>query len=184
MNYFISDTHFGHFNIIRFDNRPFTTLEEMDYKLIENWNSTVNKDDTIYILGDFSWYKADKTAEILKQLKGHKRLIKGNHDKFLHNAECKKQFDSVVDYDEITIDNKKVILSHYPITFFNGHYHNTIHLYGHVHNSHEWNFVESIKRQLLEMDIPCSMYNVGAMISYMGYTPRTLEEIISNNIKQ
>ena len=184
MNYFISDTHFGHLNIIRFDNRPFITLEEMDGKLIENWNNVVNRDDTVYILGDFSWYKADKTTEILKQLKGHKRLIKGNHDKFLHNAECKKQFDSIVDYDEIKVDNKKVVLSHYPITFFNGHYYNSIHLYGHVHNSHEWNFVESVKRQLLEMDIPCEMYNVGAMISYIDYTPRTLDEIINNNIKK
>ena len=60
MNYFISDLHFGHLNIIRLDNRPFTTLEEMDNKLIENWNNTVTRDDTIYILGDFSWYKADK----------------------------------------------------------------------------------------------------------------------------
>ena len=182
MNYFISDLHFGHFNIIGFDNRPFKNVEEMDTVLIENWNKTVCQDDTVYILGDFSWYKADKTTEILKLLNGHKRLIKGNHDKFLHNADCKKQFESIVDYDEVVIDGRKVVLSHYPITFFNGHYYKGIHLYGHVHNSHEWDFVENTRLQLKEMDIPCDMYNVGCMIDYMNYAPRTLEEIINKTV--
>ena len=72
---FISDLHFGHKNIIRFDNRPFQSVEEMDETLITNWNNKINKNDTAYILGDISWYPKDKTAEILSTLKGNKYLI-------------------------------------------------------------------------------------------------------------
>ena len=62
--YFTSDLHFGHKNIIRFDNRPFTSVEEMDETLICNWNKKVNNDDLVYILGDISWYNDEKTCEI------------------------------------------------------------------------------------------------------------------------
>lgn len=57
MNYYISDTHFGHKNVIRYDNRPFDSIEEMDEAMIQLWNETVNDADAVYILGDFSWYK-------------------------------------------------------------------------------------------------------------------------------
>ena len=55
MVFVTSDLHFGHKNIIKYENRPFKDVEEMDQKLIENWNNKVGKDDTVYILGDFSW---------------------------------------------------------------------------------------------------------------------------------
>lgn len=58
-NYYISDLHFGHYNIMRFDNRPFNSVEEMDKALIDNWNSVVSEGDTVYILGDFCWLKED-----------------------------------------------------------------------------------------------------------------------------
>ena len=59
MNFYIADMHFGHKNIIRYDNRPFGSVEEMDKALIQLWNETVGSDDIVYILGDFSWYKED-----------------------------------------------------------------------------------------------------------------------------
>lgn len=62
--FFTSDLHFGHKNIIRFDNRPFFSVEEMDKTLIENWNRKVSADDTVYVLGDISWYNDEKTTEI------------------------------------------------------------------------------------------------------------------------
>lgn len=55
--FYIADTHFGHANILRFDQRPFKDLEEMHDVLIDNWNRVVASADWVYILGDFCWGK-------------------------------------------------------------------------------------------------------------------------------
>lgn len=66
------------------------------------------------------------------------------------------------------------------IPCFNHHYYGWYHLYAHVHNSFEWNMMERTKYEMKELyDRPCNMYNAGAMMPYMNYTPRTLEEIIT-----
>ena len=52
MNLYISDLHFGHTNVIRFDHRPFSDVKEMDHALIHLWNSRVNPEDDVYIIGD------------------------------------------------------------------------------------------------------------------------------------
>ena len=80
MNRYISDLHFGHANILKFDNRPFRNTEEMETALIENWNSTVFAGDTTYILGDFCWGKEPEWKRIVPLLNGNKVLIRGNHD--------------------------------------------------------------------------------------------------------
>lgn len=178
--FYISDLHFGHSNIIRYDNRPFKTVEEMDNTLIKNWNRVVSDEDTVYILGDISWHDEDKTFEIFQQLKGIKVLIKGNHDNIKRSSKLAKCFTSIQDYVELYLDKKnKVIMSHYPMPFWNGQFRNTVHLYGHVHNSHQWNMCESWIEEARQLqDIPMRMYNVGCMMPWMSYTPRTLEEII------
>jgi calcineurin-like phosphoesterase family protein len=77
----ISDTHFGHERIILYENRPFSTLEEMDETIIKNWNKVVNKKDKIFILGDFCFrYGKEKVEKLVKRLNGYKMLILGNHD--------------------------------------------------------------------------------------------------------
>lgn len=73
----ISDTHFGHSNIIKYCNRPFKSSEEMDDVLIKNWNNVVKDGDIVYHLGDVYMGKA---PQFLRNLKGRKRLILGNHD--------------------------------------------------------------------------------------------------------
>ena len=50
MIYYIADMHFGHENVIRFDDRPFADTEQMDEVLIQNWNERVTADDTVYVL--------------------------------------------------------------------------------------------------------------------------------------
>ena len=81
MIFFTADNHFGHQNIIKYCKRPFANVEEMDQTMMKNWNEVVKDCDTVYIVGDFSFYDAVKTKEIIDQLKGEKILIKGNHDR-------------------------------------------------------------------------------------------------------
>lgn len=181
MNYFISDLHFGHVNCLAFDNRPFGTIESHDNFIISKWNDTVELEDDVYILGDISWYNTTKTLEILDQLNGLKHLIIGNHDKkLLKNKDIRSKFVEITNYRELSYpDGKITVLSHYPIPCFNQHYYGSYHLYGHVHSGFEWNMMEHVKKQMEELyDTPCKMFNVGAMMMYMNYTPRTLEEIV------
>lgn len=185
-NYFIADTHFGHKNIMFYDNRPFRDIDEHDKTLIDNWNNVVGIDDDVYILGDISWYNATKTIKIFKSLNGTKHLIVGNHDnKLLRNRELQSLFTEITDYKELSLpDNKGIVLCHYPIPCFKNHYYGWYHLYGHVHNGFEWHMMERVKYEMIELyDKLCHMYNVGAMIEYMNYTPRTLEEIIERGMK-
>ena len=179
-NFYISDLHFGHFNIIRYDNRPFKNVDEMDNTLINNWNRAVSNEDFVYILGDISWHDEDKTVEIFKKLNGTKILIKGNHDYIKSNSKLAKCFTSIQDYAELYLSKKdKVIMSHYPMPFWNGQFRDTVHLYGHVHNSHQWHICENWIKETRELQaIPMRMYNVGCMMPWMDYTPRTLDEII------
>lgn len=77
----ISDTHFGHHNTIKYCNRPFTGPTEMDWHMVEKWNSVVKPQDKVYHLGDVYMGCSNGYAEkVLQSLNGHKRLILGNHD--------------------------------------------------------------------------------------------------------
>lgn len=182
---FIADLHFGHSNALAFDARPFKTIEEHDAELIRLWNEAVDIDDDVWILGDISWYGPQKTIEILKQLNGTKHLIIGNHDKkLLKNPDVRAMFSDIFDYREITValdDGRKVnvAMSHYPMPCFNRHFYGDYHLYGHVHVSFEYNMIKYMKFQMQSLyEKPCNMYNVGCMVPYMCFAPRTLSEII------
>lgn len=184
MNYYIADTHFRHSNILKFDSRPFFTLEEMEKEMIENWNNTVTKNDIVYILGDFCWGKEDEWLEILQQLKGHKVLIRGNHDLKNPSAKLKNMFQDIKDYKEITDNGRHVIMSHYPMMFYKGAYDKkTFMLCGHVHTTREDRFLEHWRFELTKTKINSgdsygNIINVGCMKPYMDYTPRTLDKIL------
>lgn len=181
-NFFLSDLHLGHKNNMAFDNRPFTSVEENDAAMINNWNDTVNIDDDVYILGDLSWYNVTETTKILEGLNGNKHLVIGNHDKrFLKNKFFRDCFIEIEYYKELDIgSDKKLILCHYPIPCFNGQFRGNYHFYGHVHNTEQWNMIESFKRMHKEARGAgsCNMINVGVMMPYMNYTPRTFVQIV------
>ena len=82
MDYFISDLHIGHKNVLSFDQRAFKTIEEHDSTLMKTGMIlcapvTTNMRDTVYLLGDISWYSVNKTKEIMQQLPGKKVWILG-----------------------------------------------------------------------------------------------------------
>lgn len=84
--YFTSDHHFGHQKIIEYCNRPFSSVSAMTDALIERWNDTVEDDDLVYIIGDFSFFNTLTTIRIVDELAGQKALICGNHDKLWYNS--------------------------------------------------------------------------------------------------
>jgi len=80
MIYFTADIHFYHENIINHTKRPFKNADEMNRKIIANWNNIVKANDEVYILGDVTMKGASNANTVLSQLKGKKYLIKGNHE--------------------------------------------------------------------------------------------------------
>lgn len=202
MRYYISDLHFFHSNLNdRMDKRGFASGEAMNEHMIRQWNDRVHKNDEVVILGDLSVGKAEETNEIIQRLKGKLYLITGNHDRFLQ----KKEFDAsrfvwIKPYGEIHDNNRRVILSHYPVFCYNGQYlrdkkgnPRTYMLYGHVHNTYDEfllnqfiqrtrSSVRKVRGREEPVAIPCNMINCFCMFS--DYVPLTLDEWIELDKKR
>lgn len=176
MNFFISDTHFYDSKCIGYDGRPFLDVNNMNDTLIRNWNRVVSADDTVYLVGDFSYGRGGDVVSISQRLAGHKILIRGNHDT---GTELSYAFEAIYDYLELVTEDGILILSHYPMSSYKDmQKKGTVHLYGHVHNSYEAKISADVYARLSRIKgYPIEAYNVGAMQPYMGYTPRTLPEI-------
>lgn len=182
--FFISDLHLGHANCIRFDNRPWETVEEMDMGIIQRWNRKVRKGDHVYVLGDFAHRNRTSIADYTGQMNGIIHLIRGNHDK-LGDA-FGNGFREVADYKDMVVMANgvkcRVILSHYFIPFYNGARHMSFMLHGHTHRTEESVLEERIKEEIRGKGIRCEAYNVGAM--WQDYEPQTLEEIIARQRRE
>ena len=169
MIYLTSDLHFGHWNIIAYCNRPYSSAEEMDEALIANWNDTVKPRDEVYILGDFTLGLPSHAHNYLTRLKGRKYFIRGNHDRFLDNYESHiSDFEWVKDYHVLKVNGRRIVLFHFPILEWDQIHRGAIHCYGHVHNS-----PESAERLAL-LDGPA--FNVGVDVN--GFRPVSLVEIL------
>ena len=116
--FFTSDTHFNHEAILRFCDRPFTSIQEHDKVLIDNWNSVVGPEDTVFHLGDFCFGGFPKWKEIREQLNGHIILIVGNHDDCNRTQGINTLFDHVTYAMRININGRTVYLNHYPYLCF------------------------------------------------------------------
>lgn len=125
----ISDTHFNHKNIIDYCNRPFSSVEEMNRVLINNWNSVVSNDDIVWHLGDFAMGSKEEITNLVNQLNGRINLIMGNHD----NHPVKWYYDCGFNkvYDRPIIIDDYFILSHQPRVVGANLYG---YIYGHIHN--------------------------------------------------
>ena len=139
--FFTSDHHFFHTNIIKFSNRPFADVDEMNQVMIERWNEKVKPDDEVYYLGDFALTKdKEAVADVLDQLNGTKYLICGNHEgPALSNP---KKFKWIKDYFELKVKDpdvkngvQRIILFHYAMRVWRSDFRGTWHLYGHSHGN-------------------------------------------------
>lgn len=197
MIYFIGDMHLFNKNqtnegACNHDGRPFDTVEEMNRYFLEHWNAKINNGDTVVIAGDMSMRgRNDALIALVSQLRGKKILVLGNHDD-VSDYRYSKLFDEIVPYKEMTISfggkAYKVVVSHYPILCWNGQHRGTILLYAHTHDSIEHTFFqECIAKMNKSEDLSLRRQggqkiraiNVGAMMEYMGFEPRTLQELLA-----
>ena len=136
MIYFTADMHFGHRAIISMQNRPFGSVEEMDRVLLQNYNSVVRKEDTVYILGDICHHMSIEEADsLIKKLNGKKYLIKGNHDK---NYDP-RLFTDIQDFLKISVDGNHFSLMHYPMLSWPKKGSGGYQLHGHIHARMDYN---------------------------------------------
>lgn len=130
--YFTGDTHFGDPRALRFDHRPFPSLDDHDAALVERWNETVAPDDEVWHLGDFALGPPpERIRELLASLNGRKHLIVGNNDGL---ATLKAPgWASLQHYVEIAVDGRRLVLCHYPFRTWNGIGNGVIDIHGHSH---------------------------------------------------
>jgi len=168
--FFTADTHFNHSNIIKYENRPFNNVHEMNEELIKRWNNKVGKNDRVYVLGDFA-FDRDGTyvVELVRRLNGTIYLIKGNHDSYTKHREAREVFGFVKDYYQLKYNNKAFILFHYPIAQWDKAHHGSYHLYGHIHSNNQ-------DHHPMNFDLGRAM-NVGVDVN--NFEPVFIEDVIN-----
>lgn len=139
--FFTSDCHWGHSNIIKFCNRPFSSVEEMNEGLIERWNEVVKPGDIVWSLGDFAFMPYDNIVEIIKRLNGNLHMVLGNHDQKI--AQNRKELlesglvKEIRDYKELSWNKQRICLFHYGQRAWNGSHYGSWQLFGHTHGDME-----------------------------------------------
>lgn len=130
--WFIADPHFGHANIIKYEDRPFSSVEEMNEEIIKRWNETVSQNDTVWVLGDIGIGSKESIRQIVARLNGHKRLVRGNHDNWSNQVYLDMGFEYVSKYPIIL--KGFFVLSHEPMEYM-GKCSPFYFIYGHVHGA-------------------------------------------------
>lgn len=166
MIFYTADLHFHYEPFL--PSRPFDTVEDMDRQLIHRWNDAVSEEDTVYVVGDVGYNRGLVPGDALARLRGHKHLIRGNHDTGFENAgELYRYFETVTDFNEIDDGDTHIILCHYPILYRKRGYM----VHGHLHQTRgpEYDILRQLPRML----------NAGVDVNF--YRPVTLSQLIKNN---
>lgn len=129
MIWFTSDTHFSHNNIIRYCDRPFRDVDHMNQVIIDNWNSVVSPEDTVFHLGDVALGQIDKSLACVSRLNGYKILKLGNHDRpfmrfrntdywdwYLRYMEVFQEVWHWQDRHTVSLNGQEFVISHFPYT--------------------------------------------------------------------
>ena len=159
--FFTADLHLSHANIIKYTNRPFKSVGEMNYRLIKNWNSRVTEDDIVFHMGDFCYksYGPTSPKDFAKQLKGTIIFLRGNHD---NNNSLKTCIEDM----RIYLGGKNILLVHNPNETSFGF---DLCLVGHLHQ--KWKF-KTMTFEKYKWDV-C---NVG--VDVWNFRPIDINEIL------
>ena len=163
--FFTSDQHFGHARMIKFCNRPFKDVEEMDAEMVRRWNLVVEPGDTVYHLGDFTMEGYGFAKQMFARLNGSVRILSlpWHHDRrwlqkaitapphtqdrsFVHSQSFVRllppiEVISVTNYADSRSSPKerplKITLGHYPMLAWEASYHGAWHLFAHTHGQYQ-----------------------------------------------
>lgn len=160
--YFIGDIHDMHTKCIEFDERPFDNVEDMHQIMVDNWNKTVLKDDTVIIVGDLAFNLKD-AEQFLKETNGYKYLVLGNHDKWYKGVLRCENVLGACDIINVHTDKETIVCCHYPLESWEKMHYGSIHVHGHLHKNDK----------VLEKK---NRYNCGCMI--WEYTPVKIQDMI------
>lgn len=125
MLFFTGDEHHGHFNVLKYCNRPYATVEEMNQDLIKKHNEVVTPQDLTLHVGDFTLKNTDFAHSIIKQLNGSHTFLIGSHDYWL-----KKKGLQIW---EKTIEGTHIVACHYAMHVWPRSHYNSWHVFGHAH---------------------------------------------------
>ena len=182
--FFTSDTHFFHRNIIKYCDRPFETVKEMNEDLITLWNATVPEDGTVFHLGDVSLTANPKDLnDLLHKLNGNKYLIIGNHESdALGKDYIRKHWDGIFDIaeifvkdEEVTYKEQHIVMCHYPMIVWNGSHRGSWQLFGHVHGGLSNKGVIKHSVTALDVGVDCHDYRP---ISYQEVKERITKQAL------
>ena len=139
--YLTSDLHLGHDKDFIYKPRGFNSVDEANESIISNWNSIVNEDDLVYVLGDLTLGDIETNIKLIEQLKGKLFVIVGNHDtdKKVEFYKDNQIFENITYMDVIKYKKKIFLLSHYPQLTYNYDYNKVFSLYGHTHQTNSIN---------------------------------------------
>ena len=178
--WFSADAHFGHKNIIKYCNRPFKNVGQMNKVLIKRWNERVKQEDIVYFIGDFCFYKGKEALEgiykpdyYIKQLNGNIIFIKGNHDSMNH---LKTHIQNIV----IKYGGQEIFLVHNPKDF-NSFY--TLNLIGHIHDNWKIKKIDGFNIYLINIGVDVWDYYPVNYNEIMKIVTKLAEELIERKIK-
>lgn len=164
--WFTSDQHYGHRNLAT-KHRDFSCLEEMEDTITENYLSLVKPEDTVYMLGDFSFYNVTKTHAIFADLPGIKHMVWGNHDVRVTRKKLSGMFESEQDIKELKVGEQRLVLCHFPLLSWNQVAKGSWHLHGHCHA----NLPENPEMAMMDVGVDTFTH------SHAKYTPWHIDEI-------
>lgn len=171
--FFTSDTHFWHSNIIKYCNRPFMDIEEMNEEIIKRWNDKIEKNDLVFHLGDFAFCGPSQYKTLLERLNGKIILILGNHDWRNIKEGYMSKFNGIYQQLRIKVDDQRIYLNHFPFLCYEGSWRGVWQLFGHVHSG-PYNNGGGLDNPRLKMLLP-GQYDVG--VDNNNFTPISYKEL-------